>query len=480
MASCVGMLASGAVVATVWLGGPALAHADEEGSIRGTVVTDKTNDPIPEATVLLQCACIEGERITRTNATGIYRFDGLPAGTYTVQVILANGSVSKIVTLTRGAQLRAGFAMDPNLGRNVVVVVQQPVKRVPGAARTFRPGETTALPAGQSPDGGYGGSLALIPTGGTGADGQVTINAQPEPDHGFTLDNAQSANPINGRMSSSTVQEFVDEIEVLEADYDAEYGGASGAQVRARRVSGSDTHRGQAVFRVTPRLAPPRFITRTDEALRTLETPDFGLQGVVVVSGPLVKGKLYYSAGISPQGGQRTLYQQFYARVDRDASGGYEECPFENGDNDCAPGQRYIQTKKFAEQTFKLKTMNIGYLFGLNWNITTRHQLALTVEGGPSVNQRSFRLPYSTDPNSFGTNPTSDPLGGLSRVGSGVVNNSFGWDAAFRNLVILNYFGRVAKDKIEIDAGVSYGVFSTTEGWRLDDESLRRTPTTQQ
>lgn len=78
-----------------------LAPSDSghHGVISGRVTHSETKEPIPNALVLLQCSCLQGMRETQTNTHGLYVFRGLPAGTYTIQVLAGVADVSKVVTL---------------------------------------------------------------------------------------------------------------------------------------------------------------------------------------------------------------------------------------------------------------------------------------------------------------------------------------------------------------------------------------------
>lgn len=85
-----------------WLFGASLAAAapgGHEGVISGEIRHAKTGDPIHNALVILQCTCLVGSRETATNEQGRYAFVGLPAGTYTIQVLVGSADVSKVVTL---------------------------------------------------------------------------------------------------------------------------------------------------------------------------------------------------------------------------------------------------------------------------------------------------------------------------------------------------------------------------------------------
>jgi protocatechuate 3,4-dioxygenase beta subunit len=78
------------------LAAPASGH---HGVISGHVKHAKTGEPIEDALVILQCSCLRGRRETVTNTNGVYAFKGLPAGTYTVQVLAGQADVSKVVVL---------------------------------------------------------------------------------------------------------------------------------------------------------------------------------------------------------------------------------------------------------------------------------------------------------------------------------------------------------------------------------------------
>ncbi len=77
------------------------APSGYEGVISGKLVNSKTDEPIANALVILQCTCLRGIRETVTDVAGEYRFTGLPAGTYTVQVLVGRADVTRQVTLPK-------------------------------------------------------------------------------------------------------------------------------------------------------------------------------------------------------------------------------------------------------------------------------------------------------------------------------------------------------------------------------------------
>ncbi|MCH9680139.1 MAG: TonB-dependent receptor [Deltaproteobacteria bacterium] len=461
---------------------PTRVHAAGTGTISGVVTNTKTKDRIPNALVIVQCSCLQGSRETQTNQDGLYAFRDLPPGMYTVQVLVGQADVSKVASLPGGAKFRANFMLDPsNEFKRVIRVQAQPVEQRTSVGRTVNMEEFRNIPVGNSTGRDFTQVVESSATASRDSAG-ISLAGTTGAESKYTVEGANVNNPSFGTVGASIVQEFVEAVEVQESGYDAEYGGASGGQVSARRVSGTNTLRGVARFTYTPRLAKPRFILATDNAIRATETPDFLLQGVVVASGPVIKDKLFWSAGVSATGGRNSLLQTFHHRVDKDGSGGYEDCPYQNGDFDCAPGGDYITTETFADQAFKTGGVGVGYQFGLDWAINPRHRLRATVSGQPQFTRRTYRRPvaFSLDPSAFGTTPNADPLGGGSRVANGVVNEHFGWDRGNFVSVAAGYLGRVADDKIEIDANLSYTQFASQEAWRVDNPEFLSIPGTQE
>ena len=472
----------GTVVAVAAMLVPSTANAADNGTISGVVTDEKTKSKIPSALVILQCACLQGSRETQTNGNGLYAFRDLPPGTYTVQVLVGKADVSKVTTLPRGAKFRANFSLNPkNEFTRKIRVKATAVKQRTSTGQTINLEEFKNIPIGNSTSRDFTAVVEASATASTDSAG-ISLAGTTGAESKYTVEGANVNNPSFGTVGASIVQEFIEEVEVQESGYEAEYGGASGGVVSARRLSGTNTLRGVARFTFTPRLAKPRFIVQTDNAIRATETPDFQMQGVVSASGPIIKDKLFWSGGFQAIGGRSSLIQTFHHRIDKDGSGGYEDCPFENGAFDCVDGGDYITTEQFADQAFKIGGVGLGYLGGLDWAINPDHRMRLTALGSPNFVRRSFRRPtsFSLDPSAFGTNPNADPLGGGSRVANGVVNEHFGWDKSNQVTVSLNYLGRVNDDKLEIDAGISFSQFTSDEAWKIDNPEWLDLPGTQE
>ncbi len=87
--------------------------ATAQGTISGVVRHADTEERLSNAIVILQCTCLMGNREATTNPNGLYVFNELPPGRYTVQVLSGQADVSKMVSLRGGTRTRVDFSLNP-------------------------------------------------------------------------------------------------------------------------------------------------------------------------------------------------------------------------------------------------------------------------------------------------------------------------------------------------------------------------------
>jgi hypothetical protein len=318
-----------------------------------------------------------------------------------------------------------------------------------------KPTQAYRLPPPPKPPPDYTAVLRVSPLVARGVAGD-TIAGMTQAETRTTIQGFDIANPSFGTPGLTLARGGLVGRQIEESGYEAEYGGASGGQVMLRRpVVDNDYLSGEVGVRLSPRIAAPRLLSPNDDALRVTEVEQLQTQVHARVSGPIIRYYLHYTIDVVGTRTNSILTQSFRKRVGTSGA-----------------------TETFAEQSFPTGAWELGYLAGLDWRVNSDHTLALTVLGGPSFQRTSYRLPYSPEPNAFGSNPTIDPLGGTSRNASGIVNDHFGTTLRHQTVAILNYHG-FASDWLEVDASLGYSQFVEQQAWRLDNPRLEDIPATQ-
>ncbi|MEX1368205.1 MAG: TonB-dependent receptor, partial [Nannocystaceae bacterium] len=326
-----------------------------------------------------------------------------------------------------------------------MVVKAHPVQRSASVGRTISMEEYRNIPVGHSTSRDFTQVVESSATASMDSAG-ISLAGSTGAESRYVVDGANVNNPAFGTVGASIVQDFVERVELVEAGYDAEHGGATGAQVFVDRVRGSNRFRGSARFTVSPRLGQPRTIASTDAAARTIEVPELAVQGVITASGPIIEDRLLWSAGVSVSGARSSLRQSYHG------------------------------TTRFADQSFETGGVEAGYQLGLEWLINPRHRLRLSMGGSPRFVRRSYRGPAS-DP--FDPTASLQPQGGRALVANGLPNGQLGWDRSHDLTSALRYVGRLFDDRIEAEATLAYSEFFDQTAWRLDDPRQRERPATQ-
>lgn len=244
---------------------------------------------------------------------------------------------------------------------------------------------------------------------------------------------------------------FTSTIEANNGGLEAAAGPYAGGSVLIRRHSGSNRFRGALRLRFTPTLTAPRFTLRDDDAVQSHRDPGRAMQATVVAVGPILRDRLFWSAGLTFARSRSILRQTFHA----------------------SDGQ------PFAQQDFVVPTMTAQAFVGLDWSISRWHHISTTAVVNPQFARRAFRrVPDPHDPlaDAPGLRPTTDLLTGRPTTADGLVNGTLGWDRSNAVAVTSTYNGRSYDDKWEFEARGGWAQRTSIEAWRLDDESLRHTP----
>src|SRR5262249_11576127 len=239
---------------------PAAAFAQfDAGQISG-FIRDARQGALPGATVTVTNEGTNNKRSTVTNSTGLYVFPEMPVGTYSVSVELPGFKkfVKTGIRLSAASQIAVDAELElGSLEETVTVTAGQSFIQTTTAqvARTIETKQIQELTLnGRNPI--FLASLKPRVRGGTigtfdpdsVTNGNFSINGARDDEYLVTIDGAIATRTrSSGSMLGAQDVETVEEVQVLTANFRAEYGRASAGQIRFVTKSGTQQFRGDAL-----------------------------------------------------------------------------------------------------------------------------------------------------------------------------------------------------------------------------------------
>ena len=296
-----------ALVALVWAGLPAPAHAQAtRGTILGTI-TDQTGAALPGATVTATETRTNVSHNTVTNETGNFTFPNIPDGIYNIKAEIQGFKtvVREGIRLTVNTSIRVDLALGVGeLSETVTVSGETPLLQTDrtDTGRTLESIQVTAMPLSFNRN--FQGMMATVP----GASRPYKPHSEffNSQDSLATEVNGQSrlANNVliegldnNQRTGLLTVlippAEAIDAVSVTTSNYDAEFGRAAGAVTSVTLKSGTNTLRGSAFWfgntEATNALPASTYFSAT----RTKPPTTYNQFGFTI-GGPIKKNRLFF------------------------------------------------------------------------------------------------------------------------------------------------------------------------------------------
>lgn len=261
------------------------------GTVAGTV-TDPNGAVVAGAEVTLTSAATKLSRTTTTNSEGLYRFEAVDPGTYSVgvkatgfgEVVKTGVEVQANQTSDVTTQLTVGGAVETvNVAADAgqLLQVEAPVR-----GGNIDKVKITELPvAGRNPV-----ALALTLPGvstnrfGFGV-GTFSVNGSRGRSNNFLIDGTENNDiSVAGQGFQITNPDAVQEVSVQTSNYDAEFGRAGGAVVNTITKSGTDDFHGSLAYLFD--------VTRDDAITNTQST-----SAAIVQRGHPPRGTEQYYAG---------------------------------------------------------------------------------------------------------------------------------------------------------------------------------------
>jgi len=377
-----------------WLSQPVVAQITT-GSITGKAVDEK-GEVLPGVLITARDPETGLERAAPTDTRGEYRLLGLPPTTYVVQATLTGyGALPKTVVVNIGQIVPLNFDMKPGGGleERVEVTAEQPilnttktelstvvseqqVRSYPLIQRDYNdlaqlaPG-VKAAPTGQF-DPTKKESIYAPFTTGLGSGRNVNIS----------IDGADNNDNVVGFFVQGFTTEGIQEFEVIQDQYKAEYGRSLGGVVNVITKSGTNDFSGSVFgYFNNESLRAKEYGERLNALDKSeVDREFFGFS----VGGPIVKDKLFYFLALERQNDDRpTALSPLLTQFAGTEPAGF---PFQIA----SPGS--VSVLDFARDLWTVK---------LNWNASANHLLWLrwSRDNADTLNDQGGDL---TDPSNQG------------------------------------------------------------------------------
>jgi len=233
-----------------------LASAQTTGSIVGQVIEKESGRPLGGVTVVLQGP--QGDSGAVTGDDGAYEITALPVGTYVVHFYFGNASVEQQVVVSVDKKVRVNARVPVQAAEVIQLVEKAPAIDV-GSSRVGRDVEP-GLPAQRAHPAEHRrsdreGARRVHRSGRflQSASAGLSFNGTTGAENNYILDGMNMTSVAYGTLGFDLAAPFVEEIEIINGGYGAEYGRAMGGVVNIATKSGSNEFHGSAFPTSRPR-----------------------------------------------------------------------------------------------------------------------------------------------------------------------------------------------------------------------------------
>ena len=273
--------------------GISFVSAQERGSVRG-VAKSAEGAILENATVKIAGKYLPAGREFVTGRDGVFLFQALPAGSYTLSIThpeMLDFEIEVLVSIDKQTPVTVAMTPVGKIAEEVTVTAATPVIDLKSTEISSNWQNTLVekLPLGRS----YASLLQLAPGVADNRDFAPNAGGNKQ-DNVYLYDGSNITNPFYGYLSANFSELDIQEVNIKRGGISAEFGRASGMVANAITKSGSNLISGSFRFIFEPHgitggFRDPNIITKYDRY-----NPAIG------VGGPVIKDKLwwYLSANI--------------------------------------------------------------------------------------------------------------------------------------------------------------------------------------
>ena len=309
-------LALGWLACMVLASAPAWAQ-ETRGSVVG-IVKDPSGGVLPGVTVEAKNA-VNTQSVV-TDSTGAYRFPALQPGTYTLKAMLS-GFVPVTVANAQvqlGIELKIDITMKvAGVAENVSVTAESPIVDVKQNSVTAVVSKELIdlIPKDRS---WLSAITGIAGTGNEGRGGGVMIDGAGASENRYIIDGMDVTNLRTGVLGQDRVIDFIDQVQVKQSGYNAEYRASTGGVISAITRSGTDKYRGtsgrtydgKGLSWLLGDQRPTLRLGLTNQAVAEYFTPPRlnetnTWDPVYDIGGPILKKRVWFFFGYNPRWSQQ-------------------------------------------------------------------------------------------------------------------------------------------------------------------------------
>ncbi|MGH2670261.1 MAG: carboxypeptidase regulatory-like domain-containing protein, partial [bacterium] len=365
---------------------PATAQELTSGTIAGKV-TDPSGKPIPGAVIIATSQ--HGTRTTEANANGNYVLPFLRPGAYNVRVEAPGGFNTVIqndVIVSLNQRTNLNFTLEPGKTETVTVTAASPLvdfKSTSSGTNMNYSEFANAVPLGRSFTDTFAVAPGVVSGLGTGT-GNYSISGSSGLENSYLIDGVNitntgyggigSYNIIYGSLGTGVTSEFLDEVQIKTAGFEAEYGQALGGIINTIVKTGTNEFKGNVTWYSSPAgLRSSNQLVEQDTGAANItgeKIDDFAF----AVSGPIVKDKLFYFFAYNPVITKRSVRAQSIINPGFEAANAgvvaFDETTANGFD---APTQLAFPSSAFG--TLEGERQSNNYAAKITWQASPKHQV---------------------------------------------------------------------------------------------------------
>ncbi len=403
------------------------------GNIKGTV-KDEKGAPLGGTVVVASSPAMPGVMSVLTDEAGLYVISNLAAGIYTLTASFGEAiSERKGIEVYMDKTVHADMTIKFDQAKGEVYVINEKATHIDVASSTV--GVTLTkdyiqnVPMGR--DRNFSNAMNALPSAGKDSYGE-SVGGATSPENVYVVDGVNATDPSSGLSGTRMVLEFVDQFDVKEGGYGPELGRATGGVVNAGTKSGSNDFHGSVFTYYRPGFlqATPRLVNRVADSVSRRNKLDFYLNTGFELGGPIIRDKLWFHLGYSPEF-QRDNWVRDIRPIKDD--GKNNPAKDENG--------QYIFDNTIYTDQWAGFAQTHQYTFKLSHAIDNNNRQSLGIRGAPTLFSGSAGTPFESDAPSLSLN--GDP-------------STFQYQQWGGNLVtgIYTYAGKYFNDKLKLDATI--------------------------